>query len=77
MVPRHALLAMHATPRKPSQANALADCQSLGVGAHRRDAADNFVTENRGILRHTPIVVENGEVRMTQTAVFDSDFNVL
>jgi hypothetical protein len=77
MAPRHALLAIHATPGKPAQPNVLSDCESLGLGTHRRDAAHNFVTENRGIPRYAPIIVENGEVRMTQTAVFDSYFNVL
>ena len=38
---------------------------------------DNLVAENRGVLQMPPLIVQDGEIGVTQTAVFDSDFNVL
>src|ERR1017187_1223006 len=42
-----------------------------------RDPTDDFVAENRGVLRESPVIVEDREVRVTQTTMFDGDFNVL
>ena len=35
------------------------------------------MTENRRVLRNTPVIVQDGEIGVTQAAVFDSHFNVL
>jgi hypothetical protein len=77
MASRHALVAVHATSRTPTHADALSDVPSLGIRAYGRDPADDLVAENRGVLRDAPVIVQDGEVGVTQTAVFDSDFNVL
>src|SRR5262249_6781248 len=39
--------------------------------------ADDLVAENRGVLRKAPVVVQDGEIGVTQTAVLDRDFHVL
>src|SRR5215471_13126027 len=78
MASRHALVTMHAATRVPADPDALSDLESLlGIRTDGRDATDDLVAENRGVLRNTPLVVKDGEIRVTQAAVFDSDFNVL
>src|SRR5499427_3050453 len=78
MASRHALVTMHAATRVPADPDALSDLESLlGIRTDGRDATDDLVAENRGILRNTPLVVKDGEIGVTQTAVFDSDFNFL
>ena len=42
-----------------------------------RDLADDLVAENRGVLRDAPVIVQDREIGVTHTAVFDRDFNVL
>ena len=77
MASRHALAAVHAAPRVPADADALADLESLGVRTDGRDPTDDLVAENRGVLRDAPLVVQDGEVGVTQAAVLDGDFDVL
>src|SRR5215475_7934419 len=77
MASRHALVTMHAATRVPADTDALSDLGSFGIRTYRRDMTGDLVAENRGILRNTPLVVKDGEIGVTQTAVFDSDFNVL
>src|SRR5260370_4937690 len=68
---------MHATTGTPAHADALSDLDSLGVGTHGGDPTDDLVAENRGVLRDAPFIVQDREIGVTQTAVFDRDFNVL
>ena len=51
--------------------------ESLGIRADGRDPTDDLVAENRGVLRNAPVIVQDGEIGVTQTAMFDGDFNVL
>jgi len=76
MAPRHALVTVHATARVPTDANALSDLESFGIRTHGCDPANDLVAENRRILRNAPLIVEDGEIGVTQAAVFNSDFNV-
>src|SRR6516162_5213978 len=77
MASRHALATVHAAGREPADADALSHPDSLGICADGRDPTDDLVAESRGVLRNTPIVVEDGQIRVTQAAVFHRDFNVL
>jgi hypothetical protein len=77
MAARHALATVHATSRVPTHANALADCDTFGIWADRGDPADDFVAEDGGILGNAPVVVQDCKIGVTQTAVFDRDFNIL
>jgi len=77
MVSRHALATVHAAPRAPADADALSDLESLGIRTYGRDPTDDLVAENRGVLRDAPVIVQDGEIGVTQTTVFNSDFNVL
>ena len=77
MASRHALVTVHAATRVPADADALSDLESLGIRTDGRDPTDDLVAENRGVLRNAPVIVQDGEIGVTQTAVFDSDFNVL
>jgi hypothetical protein len=70
-------MTVHAATRVPADADALSDCQTLGIRTDGRDLTDDLVAENRGVLRIAPVIVQGGEIGVTQTAVFDSDFNVL
>src|SRR6266545_2488707 len=68
---------MHAATRILADADALSNRESLGIRTYGCDMTGDLVAENRGVLRNTPLIVKDGEIGMTQTAVFDSDFNVL
>src|SRR4030095_1314864 len=73
-----AVMTMPAPPRVPADADTLSDLESLlGIRTYGRDMTDDLVAENRGVLRNTPLIVKDREIGVTQTAVFDSDFNVL
>jgi hypothetical protein len=75
MAARHALATVHATSRVPTDANALTDLESFRARTERGDAADDFVAQNRGILRKSPLIVQDGKIRVTQAAVFNRDLN--
>src|SRR5262249_44067917 len=77
MAPRHALVAVHAATGNPADADALSHLESLRIGTYGRDPTDDLVAEDRGVLRDAPVIVQDGEIGVTQTAVFDGDFNVL
>jgi hypothetical protein len=62
---------------KPADADALSHLNSLGVRTHGRDPTDDLVAENRGVLRDAPVIVQDGDVRVAQTAVINRDFNIL
>ena len=77
MASRHALVTVHTATRVPADPGALPNLDSLGIRTYGRDPTDDLVAENRRVLRNTPLIVEDGEIRVTQTAVFDSHFNLL
>jgi hypothetical protein len=77
MASGHALVTVHAAARVPAHPDSLSDLGSFGVRTYGRDPTDDLVAENRGILRNTPLIVQDGKIRMTHTAVLDGDFNVL
>ena len=77
MPSRHALMTVHAATRVPADADALSDLESLRIWTHGRDPTDNLVAENRRVLRNSPVIVQDGEVGVTHTAMFDSYFNLL
>ena len=63
--------------RVPADADALSDLETFGGRTDGRDPADDLVAKNRGVLRNAPVIVQDGEIGVAQTAVFDSDFDVL
>src|SRR5262245_42804539 len=73
----HALVAVHAAARVPAHSDALSNRDSFGIRTCGGDSTRDLVTKNRGILRDTPLIVQDRKIRMTQTAVLDTDFNVL
>src|SRR5688572_17589201 len=77
MASRHALATVHAATRVPSDTDALSGPESLGIRTYSRDPTSDLMTNNRGVLRNTPFIVQDGEIGVAQTAMFDSDFNVL
>jgi hypothetical protein len=77
MTARHTLVTVHAAPGVPADADALSHRAPLGMRTYRRDMPDDLVAENRGVLRKAPLVVQDGEIRVTHTAMCDRDFNVL
>src|SRR4029434_1687314 len=78
MPSRHALVTVHESAREPADPDTLSDLESLlGIRTYGRDMTDDLVAENRGVLRNAPLSVQDGEIGVTHTAVFDSDFNVL
>jgi hypothetical protein len=77
MVSRHALSAVHVAGRKPADTDALSHLNSLRIRTDGRDPTNDLVAENSRVLRDAPVIVEDGEIRVTQTAVVNPDFNVL
>ena len=65
MAARHALVTVHATARIPTYADTLSDLQPLGIRSHGRDPPDNLVAESGGVLRNAPVIVQDGEIRVT------------
>jgi hypothetical protein len=70
-------MTVHAATREPADPDTLSDLGSFGVRTYGRDMTDDLVAENRGVLRNTPLIVQDGEIGVTHTAVFNSDFNIL
>ena len=77
MASRHALVTVHTATRVPADADALSDLEPLGIRTYGPDPTGDLVAENRGGLRIAPVILQGGEIGVTQTAVFDSDLNVL
>jgi hypothetical protein len=77
MASRHTLVTVHAAPRGPADADALSDRETLGIRTDGRDPTDDLMAENRRVLRNAPVIVQDGEIGVTQPAVFDRDFHVL
>src|SRR4029077_12234188 len=77
MASRHALATVHAATRAPADADALSDHEPFGIRTYGRDPTDDLVAENRGVLRNAPVIVEDGEIGVTQPGVFNRDFNLL
>src|SRR5215467_16111206 len=77
MASRHALATMHVATREPADANTHSDLNSFGTGTYGRDATDEFMAKYRGVLRNAPFIVQDGEIGVTHTAVFDSYFHIL
>src|SRR6185369_15082205 len=67
MVSRHALATVHVATREPADADALSYLEPLGIRAYGRDPTDDLVAESRGVLRNTPFIVQDGEIRVTQS----------
>jgi len=64
MVAGEALVTGETTVSRPSNADALANFETPGLFAEVDNRAHRFVTGNQGILRHAPIIIEHGEIRM-------------
>src|SRR5258705_7174294 len=77
MVSRQSLATVHVAAGEPADAQALPDTAGFGVRAKGRDATDDLVAQHRGELRNAPLVVEDGEVGVTQAAMLDGDFDLL
>jgi hypothetical protein len=75
MVAGHALVTVHATPRVPADANALSDLAPFRTRTHGGDVTNDFVAENRRVLRNAPFVVQHGKIGVTQATVLDGDFH--
>jgi hypothetical protein len=65
MASRHALATVHAATRVPSDTDALADLKSLGIRSYGRDPTYDLVAKNRGVLRNTPVIVQDGKIGVT------------
>ena len=56
---------------RPADAYALADIQAFGVLAKGGDCSYGFVARHERKLGHAPLVVEHGEVGVTDSAMAD------
>src|ERR1700674_908860 len=77
MASRHALMTVHATARVPAHADVLSDCQALSMRTQCGNPTDDLVPEDRGVARDAPLVGQDREIGVTQSAVLDRDLNFL
>jgi hypothetical protein len=68
---------MHATSRVPTNADPLPNFDALGIRTCRRDQTNDLVAENGGVFRNAPLIVQDGDIRVAQTAVFNRNFDLL
>src|SRR5678815_1862662 len=69
MVPSDTLRTREATERRPSDPNALPDLQTLRVLAKRDDCTHRFMPRYKRVCRHTPFVIQHGEIRVVVFAL--------
>ncbi len=69
VISRQALRAGQATHCPPPQAHALAHLEPFCIFAQSGYGTDGFVPGNKWILRHPPLIIEHGEVRVTKPAM--------
>jgi hypothetical protein len=74
---QHAVMVVHAAAQVPADTDALPDLESCGIRTHGRDSTDDLTAEDRRVRRIALIIVQGGQIRVAQTAVFDNDFDVL
>jgi hypothetical protein len=77
MAARHALATVHATSRVPTHAHPLANSNSPGIWADSGDASNDFVAEDGRVLGNAPVVIQDREIGVAQTAVLNGDLNIL
>ncbi len=75
MIARQTLVAEKAAVRKPSEPDALPDFKSFCFFPECGHRACHLMTGHEGIFGHTPIVIEHGEIRMTEATVADLDLD--
>ena len=73
----HALPAVHAARRKPADAHTLSHRHALGDWTYRGHPAHDLVAQYRRELRDAPFIVQERDIRVTQAAMVNCDFNVL
>jgi hypothetical protein len=61
----------------PADADTLADCGPVDVGADGGDGADDLVAGNEWIAADAPVVVDEMYVRVADAAVSDTDLHVV
>ena len=76
-VAAHAPFAMPAGVGLPADADAPADLDSVHVAPHGRDRADDFVAGNQRVGAETPVVVDHGDVAVTDAAVRHAHVHLL
>src|ERR1700722_3256372 len=75
MIPEQTLSAAKAAVRPPSKSHALSDGESFGSVAESGDRTGHLMPGHKGIVGHTPIVIEHGEIRVAKAAMGDLDLD--
>src|SRR4051812_19895135 len=77
MIPSDTLRTCEATERRPSDAHTLPDLQTLRVLAKCDDGTHRFMPWYKRVCRHTPFVIQHGEIRVTDPAVRYFDLHLV
>ncbi len=77
IVAGQALVAVHAATGIPADPYPLPDLQSLDIITGNGHSPHHFVAGYERILGQAPVVVEDRQIRMAKTAIFDNDLNLL
>ena len=72
-----ARLTAHAASGKPAETDAIADFYFFHFAAGCDDASRDFVPGHERVFRVTPVVVQDGNVRMANAAIVHRDFHLL
>src|SRR5680860_218073 len=70
-------MAVHATRRTPTDAHVLANRDALGLRPDGDNAADDLVPRYGGIGGNTPLIVDDGKVRMADAAGLHLNLDLL
>jgi len=72
-----AKFALHARPAERADADPITDLEPRDVRPNSRDDADVLMTRNDRVLRDTPLVVNHGDIGVTDARMRDTDIDGL
>ena len=77
VVTAHALRTSHAAFGKPTEPDAVAGDKIFNHRTNGLDAANDFVSRDERVGGKAPLVAEHAEIRVADTAVFNTDVDML
>jgi hypothetical protein len=77
MIARHTPLTGHAGARKPTQSDFLTDLKGFDTITQGGNCTHHLVTRNKGVLGHSPLIIQHAQVAVADAAVLDIYFHLL
>jgi hypothetical protein len=69
--------AMQAACRVPAETDGLAHLDAASIAAYGGHFTDSLMTGHKRVLRHVKVIVQHGEIGMTDAAIEDVDFDLI